>query len=107
MKGDKLREGVDYRALYKISKSKKTLIPRVDEMLDRIGGSNAFSKIVLKKWPYQVRMKAYDVKKTSITSSRLFEYLVIPMRACNATAELQTSMNQVLHECMDELLWCT
>ena len=40
---------VDYRALYPIKKRNITILPRADEMFDRLGKGIVFSKLDLKK----------------------------------------------------------
>ena len=91
--------------LNKITKNNNTPIPRSDEMFDRIGGAKVFSKLDLKTGFHQIRVKAEDVEKTAFnTEYGQFEYLVMPMGACDAPATFQTLMNHIFHDCIDEFL---
>ena len=102
---DKLRGVVDYRALNRITKRNNAPIPRSDEMFDRIGGARVFSRLDLKTGFHQIRMKPEDVEKTAFnTKYGQFEYLVMPMGACNAPATFQSLMNDIFHDCIDDFL---
>jgi len=102
---DKLRGVVDYRALNRITKRNNAPIPRSDEMFDRLGGAKVFSRLDLKTGFHQIRMKAEDIEKTAFnTKYGQFEYLVMPMGACNSPATFQSLMNDIFHDCIDEFL---
>lgn len=102
---DKLRGVVDYRALNRITKRNNAPIPRSDEMFDRIGGAKVFSRLDLKTGFHQIRVREIDVEKTAFnTKYGQFEYLVMPMGACNSPATFQTLMNQIFHDCIDDFL---
>ena len=102
---DKLRGVVDYRALNRITKKNNSPIPRTDEMFDRIGGSRCFSRLDLKTGFHQIRMRQSDIEKTAFnTKYGQFEYLVMPMGACNAPATFQSLMNEIFHDCIDDFL---
>lgn len=102
---DKLRGVVDYRALNRITKRNNAPIPRSDEMFDRIGGARVFSRLDLKTGFHQIRMKPGDVEKTAFnTKYGQFEYLVMPMGACNSPATFQSLMNDIFHDCIDDFL---
>ena len=102
---DKLRGVVDYRALNRIKQRNNAPIPRSDEMFDRIGGARVFSRLDLKTGFHQIRMKPSDVEKTAFnTKYGQFEYLVMPMGACNAPATFQSLMNDIFHDCIDDFL---
>jgi len=103
--GDKLRGVVDYRALNRITKRNNAPIPRSDEMFDRIGGAKFFSRLDLKTGFHQIRVRDIDVEKTAFnTKYGQFEFLVMPMGACNSPATFQTLMNQIFHDCIDDFL---
>ena len=102
---DKLRGVVDYRALNRITKKNNAPIPRTDEMFDRIGGARVFSRLDLKTGFHQIRMRQSDIEKTAFnTKYGQFEYLVMPMGACNAPATFQSLMNEIFHDCIDDFL---
>jgi len=103
--GNELRGVVDYRGLNRITKRNNAPIPRTDEMFDRIGGSKVFSRLDLKTGFHQIRVKPEDIEKTAFnTKYGQFEYLVMPMGACNAPATFQSLMNQIFHDCIDDFL---
>lgn len=103
--GDKLRGVVDYRALNRITKRNNAPIPRSDEMFDRIGGAKYFSRLDLKTGFHQIRVRNEDIEKTAFnTKYGQFEYLVMPMGACNSPATFQTLMNQIFHDCIDDFM---
>ena len=102
---DKLRGVVDYRALNRITKKNNAPLPRTDEMFDRIGGAKVFSRLDMKTGFHQIRVKPSDVEKTAFnTKYGQFEYLVMPMGACNSPATFQSLMNAIFHDCIDEFL---
>lgn len=100
-----LRGVIDYRALNQITKKKKAPIPRIDEMMDRLGQAKIFSKIDLKTGLHQIRIKPCDIEKTAITTRYgLFEFLVMPMGLCNAPSTFQSLMNSVFYDYLDEFV---
>ena len=102
---DKLRGVVDYRALNRITKKNNAPIPRSDEMFDRLEGAKVFSRLDMKTGFHQIRMKSDDIEKTAFnTKYGQFEYLVMPMGACNSPATFQSLMNEIFHDCIDEFL---
>lgn len=72
-------------------------------MLDQIEGSKFLSKIIWKAEFHQIRMKPNHVDKmASNTKYTFFEYLHITKSASIAPVTVQTSLNQVFSNCMDE-----
>lgn len=102
---DKLRGVVDYRSLNRITKRNNAPIPRSDEMFDRLGGAKIFSRLDLKTGFHQICMRNEDIEKTAFnTKYGRFEYLVMPMGACNSPATFQSLMNDIFHDGIDEFL---
>ena len=101
--GDKpLRGVVDYRGLNRITKRNNALLPRSDEMFDRLGDSRVFSRMDLKTGFHQIRVKPEHIEKTAFnTKYGQFEYLVMPMGLCNAPATFQSLMNRIFYDCID------
>ena len=55
-----LRLYVDYRALNKITKKNRYLLPLIDEILDRLGLAKRFIKIDIRDTFYYIRIRYRD-----------------------------------------------
>jgi hypothetical protein len=65
---------VDCRVINNIMVKNRHLIPRLDDMLDKLHGSCIFSKINLKNRDYQIRIKKDDEWKIAFkTKYNLYE----------------------------------
>jgi hypothetical protein len=105
-KGDgKWRMCVDYRGLNRITSKNGYPLPRVQDLLDRIGRAQWLTKIDLASGFWQIRMDEDSVQKTAFnTTWGKFEWLVMPFGLCNAPATFQTVMNGVLREHLGEFV---
>jgi hypothetical protein len=91
-----LRMVVDYRALNKKTVKDRYPIPRIADLVDRLGSAKIFSKIDLQQGFYQVRVRESDIHKTAfVTPDGSFELLVMPMGQSNSVATFQRLMMRV------------
>ena len=86
-KTGELRIVIDYRLLNKQTRLDSYPIPRIDELLDRLGKAKFFTKIDLSKGYHQIRMApGHEAKTAFMTRFGTFEWLVLPLGLTNAPA---------------------
>lgn len=56
----------NYKQLNRVTVKNKYLLPQIDDLFDQLKGAKVFLKIDLRTWYYQLRIKEYDVLKTTI-----------------------------------------
>lgn len=94
----KWRIVVDYRKLNDKTIPDRFPIPKIEEILDRIGRSQYFTTIDLVSGFHQIEIHPDDVEKTAFsTDTGHYEYLRMPFGLNNAPATFQRLMNNVLH----------
>ena len=88
---------VDFRRLNDITRKDSYPLPRMDDLLDRLGEAKFRSVMDLTSGYWQLPMAKEDREKTAfITPDGLYEFLVVPFGLCNAPAHFQRAMNKVL-----------
>lgn len=88
---------VDYRQINAVTRKDAYPLPRVDDILETLAGSQIFSTLDLASGYWQVEVKPEDREKTAfVTSEGLFEFNVLPFGLCNGPATFQRLMNILL-----------
>lgn len=87
----------DFRKLNEVSKFDAYPMPRVDELIERLGHARYFSTLDLTKGYWQVPLTDSAKEKTAfVTPDGLFQYLCLPFGLHGAPATFQRLMDIVL-----------
>ncbi|GBG63187.1 hypothetical protein CBR_g36955 [Chara braunii] len=77
-------------------------LPRIDDLLERLGGAKFFSKLDLKSGYHQLEIRKEDHYKTAFTMRYgHFEWLVMPFGLTNAPATFQAAMTTEFRHMLD------
>ncbi len=88
---------VDYRKVNAVSKFDDYPMPRVDELLDRLGAARFYSTLDLTKGYWQIPLSPLSKEKTAFTTPfGLHQFVTLPFGLFGAPATFQRLMDKVL-----------
>ncbi len=88
---------VDYRKVNALSKFDAYPMPRVDELLDRLGAARFYSTLDLTKGYWQIPLSPLSKEKTAFTTPfGLHQFVTLPFGLFGAPATFQRLMDKVL-----------
>jgi len=89
---------VDYRRLNNVTRTKAYPMPRIDELLDRVGQAKYITTFDLTRGYWQVPVAEELQPKTAFTTPRgLYQFTLMPFGLCGAPATFQWLMDKLLH----------
>ena len=92
----------DYRKLNDVTIPDRYPLPRIEDVLHKVGKGKIFSKIDLEKAYHQIPMNDRDINKTAIIAPfGLFEYRFMPFGLKCASQTFQRHMDTILHPVND------
>ena len=98
-KDGSLRMVIDYRALNKKTVKDRYPLPRIDELIDKLGRAKFFTKMDLQQGFYQIRIREEDVPKSAFSTPwGSYQLLVMPMGQSNSPSTFQRLMNRVFSQ---------
>ncbi|GBG68934.1 hypothetical protein CBR_g3633 [Chara braunii] len=101
-KNKDLRLCIDYRKLNAQTVKNVGPLPRIDDLLERLGGAMYFSKLDLKSGYHQIEIQPQDRYKTAFkTRYGHFEWVVMPFGLTNAPATFQAAMTTEFRDLLD------
>ncbi|GBG65585.1 hypothetical protein CBR_g51467 [Chara braunii] len=93
---------IDYRKLNAQTIKNAGPVPRIDDLLERLGGPKYFSKLDLKSGYHQIEIQPRDRYKTAFnTRYGHFEWIVMPFGLTNAPTTFQAAMTTEFRDLLD------
>ncbi|GBG89662.1 hypothetical protein CBR_g49450 [Chara braunii] len=104
-KNKDLRLCIDYRKLNAQTVKNAGPLPRIDDLLERLGGAKYFSKLDLKSGYHQISIQPNDRYKTAFkTRYGHFEWVVMPFGLTNAPTTFQAPMTNEFRAMLDRFV---
>ena len=92
---------VDYRGLNAVTEVDVHPLPRIDDLLDKLGRAKFFSTLDLAAGYWQIKVQSDSQEKTAfITHQGLYEFKVMPFGVMNPPAVFQRLIHTVLSRLM-------
>ena len=98
---------VDYRDLNALTITDAYPLPRIDDLLHKLGGAKYFTKMDLQSGYHQIWIEPHDRHKTAfrigepVDGNCHFEWRVMPFGLKNAPPTFQRYMTLIMSECCD------
>ncbi|GBG77790.1 hypothetical protein CBR_g25721 [Chara braunii] len=105
-KNKDLRLCIDYRKLNSQTVKNAGPLPRIDDLLERLGGTKFFSKLDLKSGYHQISIHPQDCYKSAFkTWYGHFEWIVMPFGLTNAPTTFQVAMTNEFRAMLDRFVY--
>ncbi|GBG72152.1 hypothetical protein CBR_g11085 [Chara braunii] len=104
-KNQDLRLCIDCRKLNVQTVKNVGPLPRIDDLLERLGGARYFSKLALKSGYHQISIRPNDRYKSAFkTRYGHFEWVVMPFGLTNAPTTFQAAMTNEFRAMLDRFV---
>ncbi|GJV67559.1 putative reverse transcriptase domain-containing protein [Tanacetum coccineum] len=104
-KDGSFRMCVDYRELNKLTIKNHYLLPRIEDLFNKLQGSQYLSKIDLRSEYHQLRVHEDDIPKTAFqTRYGHFKFIVMPFGLTNTPAVFMDLMNRACRPYLDKFV---